>query len=92
VITKRGIKRASADVGFMFIAYNLRRLMNIIDRATFTKFLQELVFSFYYGIAAFIKAIICKISHVFFYHRYCKLLFRQVRIPFNPITIGLNYI
>ena len=66
VITKKGIKRASSDVGFMFIAYNLRRLMNIIDRATFTKFLLELVFSFYYGIAAFIKAIICKTSHVFF--------------------------
>ena len=27
VITKKGIKRASADVGFMFIAYNLRRMM-----------------------------------------------------------------
>jgi hypothetical protein len=40
--------------------------MNIIDRAAFTKFLQELVFSFYYGIAAFIKAIICKTSHAFF--------------------------
>jgi hypothetical protein len=30
IITKKGIKRASADVGFMFVAYNLRRLMNII--------------------------------------------------------------
>jgi hypothetical protein len=29
VITKKGMKRASADVGFMFIAYNLRRLINI---------------------------------------------------------------
>ena len=44
VITKKGIKRASADVGFMFIAYNLRRLMNIIDKNVFRKFLQELVF------------------------------------------------
>jgi transposase len=47
VITKKGIKRASADVGFMFIAYNLRRLMNIIDKTTFTKFLRELVCKFY---------------------------------------------
>jgi hypothetical protein len=44
IITKKGIKRASADVGFMFTAYNLRRLMNIIDRNQFIKFLQELIF------------------------------------------------
>src|SRR6266705_4760817 len=43
IITKKGIKHASADAGFMFVAYNLRRLMNIIDRNTLTKFLQELV-------------------------------------------------
>ena len=29
---KKGIKRASADVGLMFIAFNLRRVMNIIDK------------------------------------------------------------
>jgi len=46
VITKKGLKRASADVGFMFVAYNLRRLMNIIDKNTFTRFLQNLVLSF----------------------------------------------
>ena len=40
--TKKGIKRASADVGFMFIAYNLRRLMNIVDKNAFIKFLKEL--------------------------------------------------
>lgn len=43
IITKRGLKRASADVGFMFVAYNLRRLMNIIDKNRLIKFLQELV-------------------------------------------------
>ncbi len=44
VITKKGLKRAAADVGFMFIAYNLRRLMNIIDKTMFTKFLQRTCF------------------------------------------------
>jgi hypothetical protein len=43
IITKRGMKRASADVGLMFVAYNLRRLMNIIDKNAFMKFLQELM-------------------------------------------------
>ena len=43
IITKKGIKHASADAGFIFVAYNLRRLINIIDRNILTKFLQELV-------------------------------------------------
>jgi transposase len=65
VITKKGIKRASSDVGFMFIAYNLRRLMNIIDRAKFTKFLRELVLLFFQP-GAVIRAVISRISHTFF--------------------------
>ena len=65
VITKKGLKRASSDVGFMFIAYNLRRLMNIIDKTTFTKFLQGLV-SLFFQSSATIKAIIFKISQIIF--------------------------
>jgi transposase len=42
ILTKKGLQRASADAGLMFVAYNLRRLMNIIDKNSFTKFLQEL--------------------------------------------------
>ena len=47
ITTKKGLKRASADVGFMFIAFNLRRLMNIIEKNEFKKFLQELVTVFF---------------------------------------------
>ena len=47
IITKKGMKRASADVGLMFIAYNLRRLMNIIDTKLLEKFLVELAFFFF---------------------------------------------
>ena len=65
VITKKGLKRASSDVGFMFIAYNLRRLMNIIDKTTFTKFLQGLV-SLFFQSSATIKAIIFKINQIIF--------------------------
>lgn len=42
ISTKKGIKRASADVGLMFTAFNLRRLINIIDKDVFKKFLDEL--------------------------------------------------
>jgi len=30
IMTKKSKKHASADVGFIFIAYNLKRIMNII--------------------------------------------------------------
>jgi transposase len=42
VSTKKGIKRASADVGLMFTAFNLRRLINIIDKNVFKELLREL--------------------------------------------------
>ena len=45
----------------MFIAYNLRRLMNIIDKNDLKKFLQELAFTFF-KILAFLNAIISKIT------------------------------
>ena len=39
IMTKKSIKRASADVGFIFIAYNLKRIMNIIG-------LEKLIYLF----------------------------------------------
>jgi len=35
ILTKKGISRASSDVGFMFIAYNLRHIGNILTRDRF---------------------------------------------------------
>lgn len=46
IMTKKGIKHASADVGLIFIAYNLRRLINIIGKNEFRKFLGKLGFLF----------------------------------------------
>jgi transposase len=43
VLTKKGIKRASTDVGFMFIAYNIRRIINILGRDELRKYLEVLV-------------------------------------------------
>ncbi|MBA4140160.1 MAG: IS1182 family transposase [Segetibacter sp.] len=65
VTTKKGIKHASADVGFMFTAYNLRRLMNIINKTLFKKFLKELV-SVFFKLLVAPKAIRFKISTSFF--------------------------
>ena len=43
ILTKKGINRASADVGFMFIAYNLRRIVNILTRDQLREYLRILV-------------------------------------------------
>ncbi len=45
ITTKKGKQRASADVGFMFIAYNLRRIMNIVGKHALRKYLEVLVLS-----------------------------------------------
>jgi transposase len=43
ISTKKGMNRASADVGLMFTAYNLRRIINIIGLDRLTKYLKVLV-------------------------------------------------
>ncbi len=43
ILTKKGISRASADVGFMFIAYNLRRIVNILTRDRLIEYLWVLL-------------------------------------------------
>ena len=40
---RKGKQRASADVGFMFIAYNLRRIINIVGKNALKKYLEVLV-------------------------------------------------
>jgi len=46
ITTKRGIKRASADVGLMFTAFNLRRLFNLIDKNVFFDYLKKRILFF----------------------------------------------
>jgi hypothetical protein len=54
ICTKKGLRRASADVGLMFTALNLRRLMNLLDKTALKQFLRELVLLF------FIVSSLCK--------------------------------
>lgn len=44
IMTKKGIKRASADVGLIFVVYNLRRIMNILGHDVLKKYLKILAF------------------------------------------------
>jgi transposase len=47
ILTKKGMERASSDVGFMFIAYNLRRIGNILTRDRLKEYLRILVSLFF---------------------------------------------
>src|SRR5690606_16094310 len=42
VMTKKGMERASADVGLMFTAYTLKRIMNILDPQILKAYLKKL--------------------------------------------------
>jgi len=46
ISTKKGTERASADVGLMFTAYNLRRLFNILGKKELAQYLRILAFWF----------------------------------------------
>lgn len=38
ILSKKGKKRASADVGFIFIAYNLKRILNLMGKKGLREF------------------------------------------------------
>ena len=56
IMTKKTIKHASADVGLIFSAYNLRRIFNIIDHNLLKQYLIGLVW-FYPANRTYFKAL-----------------------------------
>ena len=72
VSTKKGIKRASADVGLMFTAFNLRRLINITDKNELKKFLKELA-SLYFVKPVSLQLFAALSSHCFFICHFLSL-------------------
>ena len=59
IMTKKTIERASADVGFIFIAYNLRRIINIIGIKQLMAFMKACLAS-----ALALKALIHVYLHI----------------------------
>ncbi|SFF37410.1 hypothetical protein SAMN04488131_1181, partial [Flavobacterium xueshanense] len=62
IMTKKTIKHASADVGLIFTAYNLRRIFNLIDQNLLKQYLKVLalhfgfltpIFNAFYGLLYF---------------------------------------
>jgi len=54
ILTKKGISRAGSDVGFMFIAYNLRRIISILGKNRLEEYLRILV-SLFLTVSAFLR-------------------------------------
>lgn len=46
IMTKQGINRATSDVGLMFIAYNFRRIINILGKDALKRYLESILFRF----------------------------------------------
>jgi transposase len=65
ILTKKGIARASSDVGFMFIAYNLRRIGNILTLEVLKKYLKA-VASMYFDILGLIRGSLVACEGIFF--------------------------
>src|SRR5690606_26235777 len=53
IMTKKTIDHATADVGLIFTAYNLRRIFNILDKNTLKDYLRGFVFCFWALISYF---------------------------------------
>lgn len=47
IMTKKSMNRASADVGLIFTAYNLRRIFNTIDKKLLLEYLRKLCHLFF---------------------------------------------
>ena len=62
IMTKKSIKHASADVGLIFTAFNLRRIINIIDHDMLKKYLSVLA-CFLFAVMAYFKRFCAVISN-----------------------------
>jgi hypothetical protein len=60
-MTKKTIKHASADVGLIFSAYNLRRIFNLIDQNLLKQYLKVLA-PFFDALTALFSAFYSKFS------------------------------
>jgi transposase len=75
ILTKKGIERASSDVGFMFIAYNLRRILSILGKDQLMKYLRILC-SLFLTFSAYFRRKIRRLEISVFREIIC---YRQIR-------------
>jgi transposase len=74
IITKKTMERASSDVGFMLIAYNLRRIMNILGQNELKKYFKQVLSNIMVKIAQ-LKLELSILSHSFLKTKYSIYIF-----------------
>lgn len=84
LLTKKGINRASADVGFIMTVYNLRRIINIIGINELKKYLKSALLSIF-GKMPLQKLFSGKISPDVFKH---KTTIRFLNVSLNQLYLN----
>jgi hypothetical protein len=82
-MTKKTIKHASADVGLIFSAYNLRRIFNLIDQNLLKQYLKVLA-PFFDAFTALFSAFYSKFS---FENMKVTFLKKNFNCSLNPIYL-----
>ena len=72
ILTKKGISRAGSDVGFMFIAYNLRRIISILGENRLMEYLRILV-PMFLTVSAFLRRKIRRLWSFIFQDLICPV-------------------
>jgi transposase len=83
ILTKRGINRAGADVGFIFIAYNLRRIISISGKDKLMKYLRILA-SLFLTISAFFRRKLSRLGTFLFQDIICPV---QIQLSLKSLWI-----
>jgi transposase len=83
IMTKKTIKHASADVGLIFSAYNLRRIFNLIDQNLLKQYLKVLA-PFFDDLTALFNAFYAKFS---FENVKVTFLKKNFNCSLNPIYL-----
>ncbi|MES0447573.1 MAG: IS1182 family transposase [Desulfobacterales bacterium] len=83
IMTKKSIRRASADVGFMMTAYNLRRIINILGIERFREYLQYLTDLFFGKTAVFDRIL----AHMLTFLGRMKYWSPRLIMPVNRLSL-----
>ncbi|SHM76601.1 hypothetical protein SAMN05443669_10706 [Flavobacterium xanthum] len=78
IMTKKTIKHASADVGLIFTAYNLRRIFNLVEQNLLKQYLRVL--------ASFLKLLIALFNPFYGFKLFAINYRRFYKIPFYCTT------
>jgi transposase len=93
IMTKKSIKHASADVGLIFTAFNLRRILNLVDQNTLKKHFKVLAYLFMFINAHFkrISVLISMRKH-YLKHKNSYFLMRLNQLYLTPNNANLETI